>query len=194
MELGIQLIPAHSPQAKGRIERLWGTFQDRLVSELRLANISTMEEANAFLPAFLARFNRAFAIAPEQTGNAYRPRLKAAELDHVLCFKHERVVGNDNLVRLGQVILQILPGPNRLGYSKAMVAVHESLDHRFSVHFQGRQLPSKLLPLRKLLTPKPSPQNQARHLSLPAPAPTPWKPPATHPWEKCPAVTKSLST
>ncbi len=192
LELGVQLIPAHSPQAKGRIERLWGTLQDRLVSELRLANISTMEEANAFLPAFLARFNRTFAIAAEQTGLAYRPRMKAAELDQVLCFKHERIVSNDNLVRLERITLQILPGPNRLGYSKATVAVHESLDHRFSVHYQGRQLPSKLLPLRKLLTPKPRP---GRPPSTPLTPPSlPWKPPADHPWRNPLLRTKSLGT
>lgn len=189
-ELGIQLIPAHSPQAKGRIERLWGTFQDRLVSELRLANATTLEEANAYLPGFLARFNRTFAVPAEEEGSAYGPRLVAAQLDQVLCFKHERVVGKDNVVRLDQVVLQILPGRNRLGYSKATVAIHESLDHRFSVHFQGQQLPSTVVPLRKLLTPKPrSAPPQATRAPLPPPRPT-----AEHPWKKYPAVTKSLST
>ena len=78
-ELGIQLIAAHSPQAKGRVERLWGTLQDRLVSELRLAEVTTSEQANAFLPAFLARFNRRFAVAPEESQVAYGPRLSTAE-------------------------------------------------------------------------------------------------------------------
>lgn len=196
-ELGIQLIAAHSPQAKGRIERLWGTLQDRLVQELRLANISTLEEANAFLPAFLVRFNRTFAVAPAQPGSAYRPRMKTSELDRVLCFKHERVVSKDNCVRLDQVILQILPGPNRLGYSKATVAIHESLDRRFSVHFQGRQLTSKLIPLSKFLTPKtltrrskPNPLPPSPLSAPPIPA-TPWTPPPNHPWRR-PAVSKSL--
>lgn len=193
-ELGIQLIAAHSPQAKGRIERLWGTLQDRLVSELRLANVTSMAEANAFLPAFLARFNRLFTVAPETPGSAYRRRLGAAELDRTLCFKHERVVGKDNIVRLDQVILQILPGPNRLGYAKATVAIHESLDHRFSVHFDGRQLPARLVPLRKLLTPR-------RPLHRPPlPPDTPpqpsllWKPPPDHPWRNSALRTKSPGT
>jgi transposase len=193
-ELGIQLIPAHSPQAKGRIERLWGTLQDRLVAELRLANVSTVEAANAFLPGFLARFNRSFSVPAAVPGSAYRPRLKATQLDNILCFKHERVVSKDNTVRLGQVVLQVLPGPNRVGYSKATVSIHESLDRRFTVHFEGRQLPSKLIPLRKLLTPKPLP----RRVPSP-PVPTPLavpplvRPAPGHPWRRYPAVTKSLS-
>jgi transposase len=193
-ELGVQLILAHSPQAKGRIERLWGTLQDRLVSELRLANVTSMEEANALLPAFLVRFNRLFAVAPETPGSAYRRRLGAAELDRTLCFKHERVVGKDNIVRLDQVILQILPGPNRLGYAKATVTIHESLDHRFSVHYDGRQLAARLVTLRKLLTPKPAP----RRLPVPADTPPrtalPWKPPPDHPWRNSALRTKSLGT
>jgi hypothetical protein len=197
-ELGVQLIAAHSPQAKGRVERLWGTLQDRLVQELRLANVTSLEEANVYLSGFLLRFNRTFAVPAETAGNAYRPRLKAAELDHTLCFKYERVVSYDNLVKVGQVVLQLLPGPNRVGYARATVAVHESLDHRFSVHLHGRQLPSKLIPLRKLLSPKP-----ARQRALPAQPsttapspqpPLPWKPPADHPWRRGPAVTKSAST
>ena len=193
-ELGVQLIAAHSPQAKGRIERLWGTLQDRLVSELRLANVTTIEEANAFLPAFLARCNRTFAVAPQTPGSAYRQRLGAAELDRTLCFKHERVVGKDNIVRLDQVILQILPGPNRLGYARATVAIHESLDHRFSVHYEGRQLATRLVPLRKLLTPKPALRRLPVPTDTPPRATLPWKPPPDHPWRNSTLRTKSLGT
>lgn len=194
-ELGVQLIVAHSPQAKGRVERLWGTLQDRLVSELRLAGASTLEDANLFLPAFLTRFNRTFSVPAEQPGSAYHPRRKAPELDQILCFKHERVVAKDNVVRLGEVPIQILPGPGRIGYSKATVTIHESLDHRFSVYFEGRQLASKVIPLRVLLTPKPT-----RRTRPPGPQPPldeqpqlPWKPPAFHPWRRS-AVTKSFGT
>lgn len=194
-ELGVQLIAAHSPQAKGRVERLWGTLQDRLVSELRLAGITTLEHANLFLPAFLARFNRSFAVPAVEPGSAYRPRRKAAELDHILCFKHERVVGKDNVVRLKEIPIQILPGPARVGYSKATVTIHESLDHRFTVHFEGRQLPSKVIPLRVLLTPKPA---RPTRPTAPQPDPEkqvqiPWKPPADHPWRRS-AVTQSFGT
>lgn len=95
-ELGVQLIAAHSPQAKGRVERLWGTLQDRLVQELRLANVSTLEQANAFLPGFLARFNRTFAVKAAEPGSAYGRRRKRADLEQILCFKHERVVQKEH--------------------------------------------------------------------------------------------------
>lgn len=190
-ELGVELIAAHSPQAKGRIERLWGTLQDRLVSELRLANASTLGEANVYLPGFLQRFNRTFAVSAETPGSAYGPRLKAAQLDQVLCFKHERVVSKDNVVRLDRVTLQILPGPNRLGYSKATVAIHESLDHHFSVHFEGRQLSSRLLTLRQLLTPRPLPTTPPKARAL---RPQTATPSAEHPWRTYSVVTKSLGT
>jgi transposase len=192
-ELDVQLIAAHSPQAKGRIERLWGTLQDRLVSELRLAGVTTAEEANAYLPAFITRFNRTFGVEAELPGSAYRPRLSKAAADRSLCFKHERIVTRDNIVRLGQVVLQILPGPGRIGYAQAKVTIAESLDHRFSVHFQGHQLQSKLVPVRKLLTPKPLVRR-----APPAPSsdltstPKHWTPPASHPWRNYPPVTKSL--
>lgn len=187
-ELGVGLIAAHSPQAKGRVERLWDTLQDRLVSELRLAGVTNLEEANAYLPGFLVRFNRSFAVTAEQPGSAYRPRLGPAALDSILCFKHERVVSNDNTVRVDRVVLQVLPGANRRGYAKATVCIHESLEHRFSVHFEGRVLPSKLIPMRKLLTPKP------RALISPATRTEPkaWKPAPDHPWKRT-TVTKSLS-
>ena len=110
-DLGIQLTAAHSPQAKGRVERLWGTLQDRLVSELRLAGVTTIEQANAFLPAFLARFNRRFTVVAETPGLAYRHPLTASQADAELCFKHERVVAKDNVVRLDGMLFQILPGP-----------------------------------------------------------------------------------
>jgi hypothetical protein len=188
-ELGIQLIAAHSPQAKGRIERLWGTLQDRLVSELRLAGVHSVEQANIYLPGFLARFNRTFSVAPATPGSAYRPRLNATQLAGVCCFKHERVVSNDNTVRLDQITLQILPGPHRLGYAKATVTIHESLDHHFSVHFNGRQLASRLVTLREQLTP---PRRRAN--PPPPQQPLLWTSPADHPWRKYPAVTKSPGT
>ena len=152
-ELGIQLIAAHSPQAKGRVERLWGTLQDRLVSELRLAEITTIEAANEFLPAFFTRFNKRFSVAPETPGLAYGPRLSKAEADAAICFKHERVVHRDNIVRLDGLVLQILPGPNRLGYAKATVTIRESLDARYSVYYKGKHLPAKLMPARLLVVP-----------------------------------------
>ena len=87
-ELGIQLIMAHTPQAKGRVERAWDTFQDRLVSEMRLAGAATIEEANRMLGDFLPRYDRQFGVAPAQPGPAYRPLPPGVSLDAVLCFKY----------------------------------------------------------------------------------------------------------
>lgn len=196
-ELDIRLIAAHSPQAKGRVERLWGTLQDRLVSELRLAGVTTLEEANTYLPGFLARFNRLFSVAPATPGNAYRPRMNAAAIDPILCFKNERVVANDNTVRLDDIVFQILPGPNRLGYAKATVAIHESLDRRFSVHLGSRQLATKIIPLPRFVTPKPL-RRVPKATLIPPLSPAPPPPGATplpaplHPSRKYPAVTQSL--
>lgn len=190
-ELGIQLIAAHSPQAKGRIERLWGTLQDRLVAELRLAGISTIEEANAFLPGFLVRFNKRFAVEAQTPGLAYRPPLSASVANAALCLKHERVVAKDNIVRLDGMLFQILPGPNRLGYANARVTIQESLDNRYSVHYDGRRLPAKLMPARLLVVPK-----AIKHLAklTPITTKTTAPPPPSHPWRNYPAVTKSLDT
>ena len=95
-ELDIRLILAHSPQAKGR-ERIWGSFQDRLVSELRLAGASTIEQANKVLWNFLPRFNQRFGVAPAQPGSAYRQLTPGVSLDATLWYL--RTVANDNTVR-----------------------------------------------------------------------------------------------
>ncbi len=138
-ELGIKSISALSPQAKGRIERLWGTFQDRLVSELRLEGISTLKEANRYLGDFLSHYNERFAIPPGEEGLAYRTA-EEIELKTVFCFKHERVVGMDNVVRFRGQRLQILPSLERASYARCTVEVHEQLDGEIKVYYQGRYL------------------------------------------------------
>src|SRR5687767_9725510 len=107
-ELGIGFIQAQSPQAKGRIERLWATLQDRLVSELRVRDITDYDAANAFLPAFLADFRARFARAPATARAAWRPAPR--NLDHVLSCRYERIVARDNTVQLGARCVQIPPG------------------------------------------------------------------------------------
>jgi hypothetical protein len=145
-ELGIQSILALSPQAKGRIERLWGTFQDRLVAELRLAGATTLEEANRVLGDFLPRFNARFAVPPSQPGLAYRPPPLGACLEEVLCFKYQRTVAKDNTVKLGQHTLQLLPGPGRCSYARARVEVQERLDGSIVVAYQGQIIASREAP------------------------------------------------
>lgn len=139
--LGTEPIFALSPQAKGRVERLWGTFQDRLVSELRLAGIRDREGATAFLNGrFKADFNRRFAKPPKETQAAWRPLPPALDVDRVCSFRYDAVVGNDNAVRLGGIILDIPPGPNRRGYAKARVEVRQLLDGRWRIYHQEQLL------------------------------------------------------
>ena len=98
-ELGVQIIFALSPQAKGRVERSAGTFQDRLVTELRLAGASSIGEANRVLEQFLPRFNQRFPVPPQHPEPAFRPLDPELSLEQVLCFKHRRKVARDNTVR-----------------------------------------------------------------------------------------------
>jgi hypothetical protein len=136
--LGIVPLYALSPQAKGRIERLWGTLQDRLVAELRLARISTLEAANAFLPAFTTQFNARFAQPAAETLPAWRPLPATVDLARVCSLYTEATVLNDNTVRVAGTVLQIPPGPHRRGYAKARVEVRHGLDGTWRVYYHDQ--------------------------------------------------------
>jgi transposase len=131
-QLGITYIAAHSPQAKGRIERLWGTFQDRLTSELRLAGASDLQTANQVLARFLSDYNRRFHRAPRETETAWRPAPQ--DLDRICCFHHERSVGNDNVVQWNGRRFQIPPQPKRFSFAGAKVQILESLDGKVAIY------------------------------------------------------------
>ena len=145
-ELGIQIIFALSPQAKGRVDRAGGTFQDRLVTELRLAGASGLGEANRVLEQFLPRFNRRFRVPPQHPEPAFRPLDPELRLEQVLCFKHRRKVARDNTVRFQLHTLQLLPGVERPSYAGAAVEVLEGLDSRLSVRREWRILPAQEAP------------------------------------------------
>jgi transposase len=154
--LGIEPIFALSPQAKGRVERLFNTLQDRLVQELRLAGISTPEPATVFLNgSFKADFNARFAKPAKQTQGAWRPLPKGVDVDRICSFCYEATVGNDNAVRLGGIILDVPAGPRRRGYAKARVEVRQLLDGRWRVYYKNQLLletapPAVQPPLRTL--------------------------------------------
>jgi len=145
-ELEITSISAMSPQAKGRIERLWGTFQERLVSELRLAGITTLDEANSTLERFLPAYNQRFAVSPVQAGSAYRKPCEGSNPDELFCFKYRRTVAKDNVVRFANQRLQIFPSNGRSSYAYAHVEVHEHMDGSLSVHYQGKCLLTRPAP------------------------------------------------
>ena len=136
-ELGIQMIFALSPQAKGRVERTAGTFQDRLVTELRLSGASSIGEANSVLERFLPRLNRRFRVPTQYPEPAFRPVDPELCLEQILCFKHRRKVARDNTVRFQLHTLQLLPGRERPSYAGAAVEVLERLDGRLSVRVRG---------------------------------------------------------
>jgi transposase len=137
--LGIHHIVAESPQAKGRIERLWNTFQDRLVAELRLAGITTLAAANVFLATtFLPAFNAQFAVPPAIAASAYRPVPRGCDLTRHCAFHYVRQVALDNTVRVEDVALQLAPGPHRRSYARAQADVVQCLDGSWRVYVGDR--------------------------------------------------------
>ena len=194
-ELGITSIAARSPQAKGRIERAWGTFQDRLVSELRLAGADDLETADTVLARFLPRFNRRFAVPAADPAPAWRPLPAGLRIEHVCCLKYRRVVANDHTVRVGATILQLPPGPGRRGYAGRRVEVHLRLDGRIVVWDGTRELltvpaPPDPVQLRALESARlevgsAAPSAAYRSGTIPAP---------DHPWRRTPVNAKRQST
>ena len=149
-ELGIRIIYAHSPQAKGRIERKFGVLQDRLCSELRLHNISTLQDANRYLwERFIPKHNRNFSRTAKELGSAYRPLPKGLSLKDVFSLKEERTVAGDNTISYDAKAFQILPNQYRLSYFKAKVEVHEYLDGSINIFYQGRKLKHKPIAKQK---------------------------------------------
>ena len=133
--LGIELIPAYSPEARGRSERMFGTLQKRLPQELRLAGITEIDEANRFLKeVYLPQHNARFALPAEVEGSAFVSF--AGALDDILCIQEERTVSNDNTVRYKRRVLQLPADRHRRHYVKATVRVHEYPDGTLAV-FHG---------------------------------------------------------
>lgn len=137
-ELNIEMIPAYSPQARGRSERQFGTWQGRLPQELALKAIATVEQANSFLrQTYIAEFNRKFSVAPTQEGNAFLP-VNGKDLELVFSLQHERVVGKDNTVRIANLCLQIERTSWRNSLSNCRVKVHQHFDETFTILYAGR--------------------------------------------------------
>ena len=134
-ELGVEMIHAHSPQAKGRIERLFGTFQDRLIKEMRLAGIATIEEANRFLGGYLPIYNRRFGVKPMERADLHRPAPSGCDLGSILCLKTERTLRNDFTVAYNGRLYQIHDNVRT-----QRVIVQERLDGTLHIQHQGRRL------------------------------------------------------
>lgn len=167
-ELQVQVIHAYSPQAKGRVERLFGTLQDRLVKEMRLKGIKGIEEANMFLEEYLPVYNSRFAVEPKEKADVHRP-IKGLDLKGILSVKTERKLNNDYTVAYGSKFYQI---DEQIETSK--VIVQERLDGTVVIAHDGAALKYTELPQR--------PQKQKK-LHIPKNK-TRRKLPADHPWRK----------
>jgi transposase len=189
VELGIGSIAARSAQAKGRIERLWGTFQDRLVVELRLAGVIDRDGANAFLSTFLPRFNARFSVPPVDPVPAWRALPADVRLERVLVFKYRRKVARDHTIRLDGEILQLPPGRGGRGYAGRLVEVHVRLDGSIVVFDGERRLAVRPAPAEVAQLRAGRNRRQTPGL-IPDPATLPWTPPADHPWRRVRPGTK----
>ena len=173
--LGVKIIPAYSPQAKGRVERANGTLQDRLVKEMRLKGIETMEKANWFLEeTFLPKYNEKFNVPPKKQEDIHRRIPEDIALDEVLCFEDSRQVQNDWTVRWKNRFLQLTKRNKALGLVKQHITVREKLDGTIQLVYKGHTLAFEELPERPKKTSaklKQLPKNRTRQ-----------KPAPDHPW------------
>jgi hypothetical protein len=143
-ELGVESIPAHSPQAKGRVERLWRTLQDRLVKELRLAGVATMGEANAFLPGFIERHNARFALAPADPEPARVPLPPDTDLAYYFAAREARVVRPDHTLAFARVTYQLRPARGEPSLVGKTVQVHATPEGELFLYDGKRRLRHKL--------------------------------------------------
>lgn len=182
-ELGATQIPAYSPQAKGRIERHWGTLQHRLVIEMRIANISTLQEANDFLPGFIERFNKRFAFEPADPEPDYLPVPKG--LGSIICIKDKRKASNGSTISYHGQTCRLLDKNNAVALLRPGSTVHvlKHLDGSLSALYMGNQLsvqactkPIPIVPSNACESPKPGSE-----------------PAVSHPWRNM-RISKSIKT
>lgn len=180
-ELGVQVVHAHSPQAKGRVERQFRTLQDRLIKEGRLAEIRTIEAANAFLETYLPRYNQRFRVTPAAVADLHRSCPRPSVLAQALCLKTPHTVQPDGTVVHQRQWFQLEEprAPKR-------VMLEEHLDGSRHLTVDGRRLRYHLLPARP-----------ARPKAMPVARPSrprqPWRPPPDHPWKRRPFKAPDLS-
>jgi len=169
-ELGVEVLHAHSPQAKGRIERFFGTLQDRLVKEMRLRGIQTIEEANLFLEQYWPTYNRKFRVSAKEKGDFHRELPKRLNLDHILCVKAQRAMRNDFTVAYNRKLYQI---EDRIRVARVMV--HERMDGSLAIVSKDRFLKFREIVTRPVREKK-QPMRQATKKT--------YIPPKDHSWRK----------
>ncbi|MGB9489925.1 MAG: ISNCY family transposase [Terriglobales bacterium] len=168
-QLGIEQIPAYSPQAKGRIERAWRTCQDRLVSELRLARATTLAQANAVLARFCADYNQRFARPAADSARDFRSLPRRFDLARCLALHYRRVVAADHTVTLGAHAIALPALPGRRGYAGETVELAHHLDGRLHVYRGNTVLLALPLPLAEYADRRPAPITSAQKRKTPTP-------------------------
>jgi transposase len=168
-ELGIQQIPAYSPQAKGRIERAWRTFQDRLVSELRLAHATTLEQANAVLARFCDDYNQRFARAATDAACDFRSLPRRFDLARCLSLRYQRVVAADHTIPFGAHSIALPPLPGHRGYAGETVELSHQLDGTLRVYRGDSLLLAQPLPLQEHAARRPAPRTTTQKRKAPMP-------------------------
>jgi hypothetical protein len=180
-ELGIQLICAHSPQAKGRVERRNRDFQNRLVKAMRIAKISNIEAANAFLPSFLDKFNQKFAKIPKDPNNAHRPILPEHNLDRIFCLKYTRRLSKSLTLQYNNVIYQVFADRREYSLRKAEVTILETKDGEVSIEYRGKIL--TVVPYHKMQARAEEVSSKELLAKLAEPKKPKQKPGRYHPWK-----------
>jgi hypothetical protein len=174
LELGVKMLHAHSPQAKGRIERLFGTFQDRVIKEMRLAGICNIQEANLFLESYLPLFNAKFCVEAKESANLHRAAPSKNQLEQALCIKTSRTLKNDFTISYETRLYQI-----KENIRAKKVTVEERLDGTLGFSYQGKSLiweALKNIPVKMNKTPRiVSKIRKNRSLSPNHPFKQPWK-------------------
>ena len=179
-QAGFKLIFANSPQAKGRVERMNQTLQDRLVKELKLAGITTIEKANEFLVEYIPKFNSRFAVVPNKQANLHKEisATMKQKLPQIFSIQNQRVVMNDYTIRFENQYLQLNQEQPTTVYKKDTVIIEKHLDNELKINLKERYLNYVILPKRPL-----------KEIDIKLPALTTrkqsdWKPPLDHPWRK----------
>ncbi|HYU23104.1 MAG TPA: ISNCY family transposase [Candidatus Dormibacteraeota bacterium] len=185
-KLGIAVIAASSPQAKGRVERQHGTHQDRLVKKLRRKEIANHEAANVYLETeYLVEHNRRFARAAAKGEDYHRRAPRAAELDRIFRLENERTISNDGVLRYQNRWLQLVPQSRQSASAQDKVLVYEGRHGNLAIEYRGRTLRWQEIP-----APRPPIERERKPAGKPAPEPPPpqvqrkWVPPSNHPWRE----------
>lgn len=178
-ELGIQLITAHSPEAKGRIERLFGTLQDRLVKEMRLAQINTPEQGNSFLKeVFLPKFNNRFAVSPQKEGDVHKSlsKIDKKDINRIFSVQVERRINNDFTIRFKNNWYQLAELQPITIRARDKILVEEWLDQ--AIHFSLREKYLNFVVLEE------RPSKAKSNPTILTSHRLNWKPPPNHPWKR----------